>query len=247
STNINEPELNRVSKLVEAYSGIRIPPNKPVVGDNVFTQCAGIHADGDAKKNLYFNDLLPERFGRIREYALGKTSGKANIRKNLEALGIELDEESMHKVTQRIIELGDQKQVVTQDDLPYIVSDIVKEENIAENVRILNYSLSLAQGLKPIANILIEINGETYQEYATGDGQYDAFMKALWKIYDTLGKPHPILLDYLVTIPPGGRTDALVQTLITWDLDGNVFKTHGLDGDQTAAAIKATLKMLNRI
>lgn len=247
STNINESELNRVSKLVEAYSGIRIPPNKPVVGDNVFTQCAGIHADGDAKKNLYFNDLLPERFGRIREYALGKTSGKANIRKNLEALGIELDEESMHKVTQRIIELGDQKQVVTQDDLPYIVSDIVKEENIAENVRILNYSLSLAQGLKPIANILIEINGETYQEYATGDGQYDAFMKALWKIYDTLGKPHPILLDYLVTIPPGGRTDALVQTLITWDLDGNVFKTHGLDGDQTAAAIKATLKMLNRI
>ncbi|HOR40123.1 MAG TPA: alpha-isopropylmalate synthase regulatory domain-containing protein [Paludibacteraceae bacterium] len=247
STNINEPELNRVSKLVEAYSGIRIPPNKPVVGDNVFTQCAGIHADGDAKKNLYFNDLLPERFGRIREYALGKTSGKANIRKNLEALGIELDEESMHKVTQRITELGDQKQVVTQDDLPYIVSDIVKEENIAENVRILNYSLSLAQGLKPIANILIEINGETYQEYATGDGQYDAFMKALWKIYDTLGKPHPILLDYLVTIPPGGRTDALVQTLITWDLDGNVFKTHGLDGDQTAAAIKATLKMLNRI
>ncbi len=236
-----------VSKLVEAYSGIRIPPNKPVVGDNVFTQCAGIHADGDAKKNLYFNDLLPERFGRIREYALGKTSGKANIRKNLEALGIELDEESMHKVTQRIIELGDQKQVVTQDDLPYIVSDIVKEENIAENVRILNYSLSLAQGLKPIANILIEINGEIYQEYATGDGQYDAFMKALWKIYDTLGKPHPILLDYLVTIPPGGRTDALVQTLITWDLDGNVFKTHGLDGDQTAAAIKATLKMLNRI
>jgi (R)-citramalate synthase len=246
-TNINESELNRVSKLVEAYSGIRIPPNKPVVGDNVFTQCAGIHADGDAKKNLYFNDLLPERFGRIREYALGKTSGRANIRKNLEALGIELDEESMQKVTQRIIELGDQKQVVTQDDLPYIVSDIVKEENIVENVRILNYSLSLAQGLKPIANILIEINGEIYQEYATGDGQYDAFMKALWKIYDNLGKPHPLLLDYMVTIPPGGRTDALVQTLITWELDGNVFKTHGLDGDQTAAAIKATLKMLNRI
>jgi (R)-citramalate synthase len=246
-TNINESELNRVSKLVEAYSGIRIPPNKPVVGDNVFTQCAGIHADGDAKKNLYFNDLLPERFGRIREYALGKTSGRANIRKNLEALGIELDEESMQKVTQRIIELGDQKQVVTQDDLPYIVSDIVKEENIVENVRILNYSLSLAQGLKPIANILIEINREIYQEYATGDGQYDAFMKALWKIYDNLGKPHPLLLDYMVTIPPGGRTDALVQTLITWELDGNVFKTHGLDGDQTAAAIKATLKMLNRI
>ena len=46
-----------------------------------------------SKNNLYFNDLQPERFGRVREYALGKNSGKANIRKNLESLGLELDEE----------------------------------------------------------------------------------------------------------------------------------------------------------
>ena len=79
--NINEEALFRVSKLVSTFSGFRIPPNKPIVGDFVFTQTAGIHADGDTKKNLYFNDLLPERFGRKRKYALGKTSGKANIKK----------------------------------------------------------------------------------------------------------------------------------------------------------------------
>ena len=88
--------------MVETYTGIRIPGNRPIVGENVFTQCAGIHADGDNKNNLYFNELLPERFGRVREYALGKTSGKANILKNLEALGIELDEASMRKVTERV-------------------------------------------------------------------------------------------------------------------------------------------------
>ena len=66
-------------------------------------------------------NLLPERFGRKREYALGKTSGKANIRKNLEDLGLELDEDAMRKVTERIIELGDKKELVTQEDLPYIV------------------------------------------------------------------------------------------------------------------------------
>jgi len=76
-TGVREEKLTSVSKIVESYSGIRIPANKPVIGDHVFTQCAGIHADGDAKSNLYFNDLLPERFGRTREYALGKTSGKA--------------------------------------------------------------------------------------------------------------------------------------------------------------------------
>ena len=124
-TNVNEAKLNTVSKLVETFSGIRIPTNKPLIGEFVFTQCSGIHADGDNKNNLYFNELLPERFGRIRQYALGKTSGKANIKKNLEDLGIELDAESLKKVTQRIIDLGDHKETVTNDDLPYIVADVL--------------------------------------------------------------------------------------------------------------------------
>ncbi|MDX1284643.1 MAG: 2-isopropylmalate synthase, partial [Draconibacterium sp.] len=112
-TNVNESELNKVSKLVESFSGIRIPTNKPLIGEFVFTQCSGIHADGDSKNNLYFNELLPERFGRTRQYALGKTSGKANIKKNLEDIGIELDTESLKKVTNKIIELADQKETIT--------------------------------------------------------------------------------------------------------------------------------------
>ena len=103
-TNLREEKINKASRLVETYSGVHIPPNKPIIGEHVFTQCAGVHADGDSKNNLYCNDLLPERFGRVREYALGKTSGKANIRKNLEALGIDMDEGSMRKDTERIIE-----------------------------------------------------------------------------------------------------------------------------------------------
>ena len=247
STHINEKEINRISKIVETYSAIRVPANKPIVGESVFTQVAGVHADGDLKNNLYCNSLLPERFGREREYALGKTSGKANIRQNLRALGMDLDEESMRKITDRIIQLGDKKQQLTTYDLPYIVSDILKSENIADKVKVLNYSLSVAQGLKPVATVSVQINGEIYQETSVGDGQYDAFMKALWKIYDLLSMPHPVLTDYTVTIPPGGRTDAFVQTLITWNLNGKIIKTNGLDADQTAAAIKATIKMLNLI
>ncbi|WP_449406356.1 alpha-isopropylmalate synthase regulatory domain-containing protein [Parabacteroides pacaensis] len=247
ATTIYEEKLNRVSKLVETYSGVHIPPNKPIIGEYVFTQCAGVHADGDSKNNLYCNDLLPERFGRTREYALGKTSGKANIRKNLEALGIELDEESMRKVTERIIELGDKKEMVTPEDLPYIISDVLRHDQMNNKIKILNYSLSLAQGLRPIAALKIEIDGEAYEESATGDGQYDAFVRALRKIYRSLGRPFPMLTNYSVSIPPGGRTDAFVQTIISWKHEGEEFKTRGLDADQTEAAIKATLKMLNKI
>jgi (R)-citramalate synthase len=246
SLSVRESRITMVSKLVESFSGIRIPPNKPVIGDNVFTQTSGIHADGDQKSQLYYNDLLPERFGRKRLYALGKTSGKANIRKNLEEMGIELDYPSMRKVTERIIELGDKKETVTQEDLPYILADVLRSKTIDEHITILNYSLSTANELKPVASLKIKIGDEVFEETSNGDGQYDAFMKALRKIYGRKEKSLPALLDYFVSIPPGGKTDALVQTVITWKM-GREFKTRGLDSDQTVAAIKATMKMLNII
>ncbi|MFW5774276.1 MAG: alpha-isopropylmalate synthase regulatory domain-containing protein, partial [Tangfeifania sp.] len=226
--------------------GIRIPTNKPLIGEFVFTQCSGIHADGDNKNNLYFNDLLPERFGRIRQYALGKTSGKANIKKNLENLGIELDAESLKKVTQRIIELGDLKETVTSDELPYIVADALENDLIEPKIRVVNYSVTHTMGLRPVANVSLEIEGKVFEEFSDGDGQYDAFVKALRKIYKRLGKSFPKLIDYVVTIPPGGKTDALVETVITWK-NSREFKTKGLDPDQNAAAIKATIRMLNII
>lgn len=247
-THIDESRLNDVSWVVESYSGVTIPANKPIVGDSVFTQVAGVHADGDNKNNLYCNDLLPERFGRVREYALGKTSGKANIRKNLERLGLELDEEAMRKVTERIIQLGDRKELVTQEDLPYIISDVLKHDGANNKVRLLSYFVTLAQGLKPMATLNIEIDGKTYQESSSGDGQYDAFVRALRKIYKgVLKRTFPMLVNYAVSIPPGGRTDAFVHTVITWSYEGREFRTRGLDADQTEAAIKATIKMLNII
>ncbi len=245
-TGIDETKINRVSKVVESYSGIRIPTNKPLIGEFVFTQTAGIHADGDNKHNLYFNALLPERFGRKREYALGKNSGKASIKKNLEEMGIDLDDESMKLITQRIIELGDKKERVSKEDLPYIISDVLEAaEAVEQKIKVLNYSLSLAYGLKPVAQVRISVDGTPYQETAIGDGQYDAFMKALWKIYERLGKKHPLLADYIVTIPPGGHTDAFTEAVIHWEYEGKAFKTRGLDADQTEAAIQATVKMLN--
>ncbi|MDO5522714.1 MAG: alpha-isopropylmalate synthase regulatory domain-containing protein [Bacteroidia bacterium] len=246
-TNIDESRLFGVSKVVESYSGVRIPNNKPIIGDNVFTQVAGVHADGDKKKNLYFSDLMPERFGRYREYALSKNAGRSNIIKNLEALGIELDDEATRKVTARIIELGDKKEIVNLDELPYIVSDVLKNGTENQDIQMLNYSLTLTDGLRPTATVKLSIKGEVYQESAAGEGQYHAFSKAMYKIYRRLNKPTPELLDYVVVIPPGGKTNAYVQSIITWKFDGKTFKTRALDVDQTVAAIKATMKMLNMI
>lgn len=247
-TNINEDRLYDVSRVVESYSAIQVPVNKPIVGENVFTQVAGVHADGDNKDNLYCNNLVPERFGRKREYALGKTSGKANIMRNIEDIGMKLDEETMRKVTERIVELGDKKEVVTKEDLPYIVADVTGLGTSEHSVSLKSYVISSAQGLSPTATVKIEISGKEYEAMSNGDGQYDAFVRAVRKVYrDSLCRTFPVLVDYTVNIPKGGRTDAFVRTIITWSFDGKIFRTRGLDADQTVAAMKATIKMLNMI
>ena len=245
-TGIREDRLGEISRLVEGYSGIAVAPNQPIVGENVFTQVAGVHADGDNKDNLYCNNLVPERFGRKREYALGKNSGRANIAKNLELLGLELTPEQTRRVTQRITELGDRKEIVTQEDLPFIVSDVLKHSAPEDKIKLVSYMVSLAYGLRPMATVKVEIDGKQYEDNALGDGQYDAFVKAMRKIYrERLGRTFPTLENYAVSIPPGGRTDALVQTVITWRSGEKILRTRGLDADQTEAAIKATIKMLN--
>ncbi len=242
-----EKSLYQVSKIVETFSGLRIPDNKPVVGDNVFTQTAGIHADGDKKNNLYFNALLPERFGRKRSYALGKMSGKANIDNNLRELGIQLSEADLKLVTQRVIELGDLKEVVTREDLPYVIADVLHNTVMTSQVEVLNYVLTHSKDLKPSATLRVRIVDELFEENAQGDGQYDAFMNALKKIYGRRKRTLPELTDYAVRIPTGGRTDALCETIITWKHNSREFKTRGLDSDQTVSAIKATQKMLNTL
>ncbi|WP_460941399.1 alpha-isopropylmalate synthase regulatory domain-containing protein [Spirosoma humi] len=246
-TGVVEKSLYQVSKIVETFSGLRIPDNKPVVGDNVFTQTAGIHADGDKKNNLYFNTLLPERFGRKRSYALGKMSGKANIDNNLRELGIQLSEGDLKKVTQRVIELGDQKETVTREDLPYIIADVLNNAAVTSCVEVLNYVLTHSKDLKPSATLRVRIADEQFEESAQGDGQYDAFMNALKKVYSKKKLSLPVLTDYAVRIPTGGRTDALCETIITWKFNNREFKTRGLDSDQTVSAIKATQKMLNTL
>jgi D-citramalate synthase len=244
---VNEKSLFKVSKLVSAFTGIGIPSNKPIVGDNVFTQTAGIHADGDSKMNLYFSDLMPERFGRKRKYALGKMSGKANIQKNLQELGLTLNNEDLKKVTARIIELGDKKERVTKEDLPYIISDVLDTDVNQQKVFVKSYVLTHSKGLKPSTTVSVEIEGEAYEENAQGDGQFDAFMNALRKVYSSKKMALPSLTDYAVRIPPGSHSDALCETIITWQANGQDFTTRGLDSDQTVSAIKATEKMLNII
>ena len=244
---VAEKQLLYVSSLVQALSGKRCAWNTPVIGSDVFTQTCGVHADGDKKGDLYANKLLPERFGRNRVYALGKLSGKASLEKNLEEIGIELDDEQRKRVLAEIVRLGDKKKQVTAADLPFVIGSILNQP-ISGKVEIIDYQIETRCGVTPHAVVAVKYENELIHGSAHGDGGYDAFVKALRKALKGVNKTFPKLRDYEVRIPPGGKTDALVETRITWERGKErPLITVGVDSDQLAAAIQATEKMLNLV
>jgi D-citramalate synthase len=248
-TGVDESVLVVASRLVETFSGKVVPANAPIVGRDVFTQTGGIHADGDAKGDLYANRLAPKRFGRTREYALGKLSGKASLAHHLKALGIQLSDEERARVLARIVELGDKKHSVGSADLPYLIADVLDRPE-QRPVRVARYRVVVETDGLPEAEVEVEVRGRKAVAKATGGGGYDAFMRALAKAVKRFGLAVPKLVDYRVRIPPGGRTEALVQTVITWQDDASregTFSTLAVDSDQLAAAVLATEKMLNAV
>lgn len=248
-THVDESRLASVSRVVEIFSGKDLAANAPIVGRDVFTQTAGIHADGDVKGDLYVTELAPDRFARERRYALGKLSGKASLDQNLKSLGISLSDADRDLVLRRIVELGDKKHTVGPEDIPMLIADVLKTPH-EQILRIETWRVNVAKGELPHAEVTLAHAGRTSTAEASGDGGYDAFMRAVGKALRAFGLKLPRLEDFRVRIPPGGRTEALVETLIAWKHPGageGTFSTLGVDSDQMAAAVIATEKMLNAV
>lgn len=241
---IDEQYIAQLSSMVETFSGKRVPANAPIVGADVFTQTAGIHADGDQKGGLYETKLSPERFARTRSYALGKMSGKASLAKNLEALGLDLSEENQRKVLDRVVKLGDSKELITIDDLPFIIADVLESKSY-HHIKLLNCSVTSGLELKSTASIQVQVEGEKLQATGEGNGGFDAFSDAINKAMASHNYTLPTLLDYEVRIPKGGHANALTECVVTWDCGDQTVRTRGVHSNQVFAAILAALRIIN--
>jgi len=241
---VDESHLGHASQMVENFSGKRAADNAPIVGADVFTQTAGIHADGDSKGGLYYSRLTPERFGRYRSYALGKMAGRASLQKNLEKLDISLSPEDLDKVLERVVELGDSKKSITSDDLPFIIAEVLESRDY-DDIELINCSVTSGLMLESTASIRIRVGEEIVLSTGKGNGGFDAFMNAISKVMPKFGITIPRLADFEVRIPRGGMTDALTEATVTWEEGNRAFKTRGVHSNQVFAAMNATIRMLN--
>jgi len=244
SLSLDESQLVRLSDMVVSFSGKRVAHNMPIIGEDVFTQTSGVHVDGDRKGGLYYGTLRPERFSRKRSYALGKMSGRASIDKKLEELGLNLSPKNRHKVLKRVVELGESKKTITNEDLPIIIADVLESEDYGY-IRLLTCTITSGLNLESTASIHIQIGKGKFTASSGGNGGYDAFINAMKKILTRQRINFPRLTDYETRIPKGGKTSALVDCIITWHDGNRTFKTRGVHPDQVMAAVEATMKMLN--
>lgn len=241
NSNLNERALAMLSDLVAGISGVEPAANAPIVGRISAIQGCGVHADGDKKGKLYQNRLDPTRFGRKRSYDLGKTAGLASIEHNCKELGIEITPEQQRALLVKVKELGDQKVTVTQADIILLLHDIFSAKE--NGVKLLDYQYTLKKGAPPKVTLQLARNDRRLAAQSEGDGQYDAFIKALRSVFPEL----PELADYRIGISRKGTSGALTEATITWRTDGRLFTTRAVDTDQLVAAMNATMRMVNYI
>lgn len=245
--NLDESQFQEISELVARFSGKKPAHNTPIVGSSFGFQTAGIHADGDKKAGLYKTKLRPERFGkRTTRYALGKMAGKSTIELNLKELGIELTPEQIKKLTKEISELGGKKEQITQPDLLFLIADLFEQPEIIP-FKILECEIKKQLNNQRSAYVKISYKGEILEAEAKGDGGYDAAINAIKQSLKEKQISLPDLVDYTITIPPGGETSALTMASIEWQHKNKTQTSKGVETDQDFAALKATEKILNFI
>ena len=241
-TGIRTEEIYRTSKLVSKLTGMKIQPNKAIVGQNAFAHESGIHQDGVLKERSTYEIMNPELIGRsLNTIVLGKHSGRHAFRESLSALGYELNEEEINRVFQRFKIVVDRKKEITDKDLRAIVEEEILR--IPEVYRLAYLHVSSGTTVVPTATIGLQKDGEELDEAACGDGPVDAIYKAIDKI---TGIPCT-LVSYAIDALTAGK-DALgeVTVKVRSNSTATVYTGRGVSPDILEASAKAYINAINR-
>lgn len=241
-TGLDLSQTVRTSRLVSKFTGMAIPPNKAVVGQNAFAHESGIHQDGVLKNTLTYEIIRPEMVGLTSNLmVLGKHSGRHAFREKCALLGLQVPESEFNQLFQSFKELTEKKKVVTDDDIMALA--VATAPSTAAGEYDLEF-LQVSYGSNAVTTTTIGVrtpDGQRVQEAATGKGSVEA-------IYNTIERvlPSPVnLIDYRIQSTTGGN-DALAEVYVKVDYFGHVSRGRGVDNDVLYASAKAFLDAVNR-
>jgi hypothetical protein len=237
--------LVETSELVERLTGVPVPPNKAIVGDNAFAHESGIHVHGVLRFPGTYEPLSPELVGHHRRLVLGKHAGTRSVKSRLAELGIKPTAEQLREITRKVKELGDKGKRVTDVDLRAIAEHIIgalpPERKVVELKEI---TVTTGNTITPTASVRLLIRGQERVGSATGVGPVDA---AIGAIRNVMGEISGLRLkEYHLDAITGG-SDALAEVTVKLeDERGNLYIAKGVREDVVIASVEAMINGINR-
>ena len=240
-TNIVTEQIYPASRLLAQVTGLTVPANKPIVGDNAFAHEAGIHQDGVLKDKLTYEIMRPESVGiSSNKLVLGKHSGRHAFAERLKQLGIDLYDVDMNKAFERFKALADLKKNVYDEDLMAIVTEEVVR--VPDRFELMDLNVTSSTRTLPHATVRLRVDGEVRQDEGDGDGMVDACYKVISKITGM----SPKLERYAVKAITGG-TDALGEVSCLVNSGGVSATGQGAHTDIVQASALAYVNALNKL
>lgn len=238
-TNIDTSKIYGVSRMITRLMRMPVQPNKAIVGRNAFAHSSGIHQDGMLKNRDNYEIMDPKDVG-VPESSIILTarSGRAALKHTIEKLGVMISKDELDDTYEKFLVLADGKKEITDDDiLKLLGKDITKRQLSIKDLKVTCGSEKPAK-----ASIVIDIDGESHEASAEGNGPLDAAKKAI----DLIMKKKVRLEEYLVQAVTGGSDD-FGQVHIQIKNDDGVFHYgFGADTDVIYASAQAYLEAVNK-
>ena len=243
-TSVETTQLYDICNFVGLLTGEKVPPNKPIVGDNAFAHEAGIHVDGILKNSMTYEPMSPEMVGHRRRIAVGKHSGHAALKSKLRNLDVTFTEKQIDDIYNQVKALGDKgKEVLDVEVVSIAISELSTGEK--EYIKLLGLNVITGESVSATATVKLEIEGEEYETAEIGVGPVDAAINGIKELVKEIVDIK--LEEYRLEAITGG-TDALAETfVIVSDDEGNRATGRYTNDDVIIASVIAVLNAINKI
>ncbi|MDX1404017.1 MAG: 2-isopropylmalate synthase [Woeseiaceae bacterium] len=241
-THIDTRRLYPTARLVSGITGMAIPRNKAIVGENAFAHEAGIHQHGMLQHHSTYEIMRPDDVGISKSnLVLGKHSGRHAFRDRVRELGFKLDEFETNRAFQEFKKLADRKKDIYDGDIEAIIMNV--DSSSSGPWLLKSLEVSTATGQQATATLrLIDEKGQERNESASAEGPVEAAFRVL---EDTTGIDLDLKKFELQSASVG--EDAQGEATVTVEYDGHSYRGHGTSTDIVEAACRAYLEVINRI
>jgi 2-isopropylmalate synthase len=240
-TGVDARELSRTSRLVSDMLGMKVPPNKAVVGGNAFSHSSGIHVDGFLKQRETYEIMRPEDVGLLEsKVVLTARTGRHGLSDRLMKLGYELSADELNQAYQRFLAVADKKQEVFDEDLVAIVHDEIHP--LPEVYQLDYFQIYSGTSAIPTATVRLRALDGALEGAAIGDGPVDATFKAISSVTKTAAK----LKRYEIRAITAGP-EAMGEVSVQLEMDGRTVTGRAASTDVIEASARAYIDGLNRL